>query len=481
MNRHGLRRAWVKYAALAALVAAGGASGLYLSTRLPADDLTPIPIESTSNDLSLYSDSSTVLHRFPLTALDAKDTIEAPDLAVASNGRVFITWASKTGDTERTVFLTRTTDDGRAFDPPKIVSKGSIYKTTPKGNSKTGGYERRATPHVAVDGDTLHLAWSEGLSNGSGMRMIHTTSIDAGTTFGPLQQVHRGDGAKPTFTAMTIGSHGALVCSWLDDRTGTQQPFVAIHQPGTKEFEVERLVHSGQDDKGVCQCCPTAVAFGQDGTLYVAFRNIQDGYRDIAISRLKPGARQFDGPFSVIPNTWKFDGCPHDGPSLAVIGDTLHVLWMDARSGPQRCYHGWAKVADMKFTARELHPGTPGTQGNAKLCADSLGNVHAVWEESTGIEPTPAESPGGHQHGQPKVGVGGGRAVVYARILRGEAEFSGFQAIAPKSGTFQTRPGITVTPTGDVFIAWNELDVGGKAVVVTRLTDRAHRTEGVRP
>jgi hypothetical protein len=250
-----------------------------------------------------------------------------------------------------------------------------------------------------------------------------------------------------------------------------QQPFIALARDGMT-FEPERLVHPGQPGQGVCPCCPTGVCFGPDGTLYVAYRNIKDGFRDIAVCRLKPGQSTFEGPFPVVVDAWKFNGCPHDGPALAVIGDTLHVVWMDARSGPQRCYHAHAKLAEMKFAVRELHSNVPGTQGNAKLFADTAGNLHVVWEESLGAEPP---SDGKHTHTQaPKVGAGGGRAIMYAVLPAGQSEFSAARGISPKPGAFQTRPVITGNASGGLFVAWNELDTTGKAVVVTRL-------EGVHP
>lgn len=483
MDRPQHRTAIAKYVFLAVLVIAGGSCGLYLSTHSSVDDQVSSPNEPTPAAQRRESDRTPTIHRFPLTTLDAKDTVEAPDIAINLSGRLFLTWASKTGDKERTVFLARTADSGDSYEAPRIISCGGIYKTVAKDSSKGGGYERRATPHVGVEGDRVCLSWSEALSNGAGMKMLIATSTDAGTTFGPARQINNGERSKPTFTAMTVDSRGAIACSWLDDRMGSQRPFAAIRQPGVTEFESERLVYQGQGENGVCPCCPTAVTFGADGTLYVAFRNIQDGYRDIAVNLLKPGAGKFEGPFPIVPNTWKFDGCPHDGPSLVVIGETLHVLWMDARSGLQRCFYGWAKLTDMKFDVRELHPGTAGSQGNAKLFADSSGNLHAVWEESIGTEPTLNESPNGHQHGQSKVGSGAGRAIVYAQMPKGSNEFKGYRTIAPKQDAFQTRPCIAVKPTSEVYVAWNELDTSGKAVVVAHWNESAHTSasDGVRP
>jgi hypothetical protein len=470
-----LRAGWVKYLVLAAATAGAGAAGLYLSGAW-TDPAEPAPVVSKPQPGQESAPDRLSLQRFPLTALDAKDQIEAPSLAADAAGHIFLAWASKTSDNERTVFLARTTDAARPFDAPKEVAKAAVYRSVSRTTGKVG-YERRATPHVVVQENQLHLAWSEALPDGSSMRMVVMSSADAGATFDAVQQVHKGDHAKATFTGMAIGPGEVLACTWLDDRAGFQQPYAATRLTGRARFEPEELVHAGQEGLGVCPCCPTAAVFAPDGTLFVAFRNVSEGYRDIAVSRKKPGQAAFEAAVSIIPPAWKFDGCPHDGPSLAVAGSNLHVVWMDARSGPQRCYYAKSDLNELKFEARELHAISSGTQGNARLLADEAGGLHAVWEESLGVEPEDTHA--GHQHGPPKTGTGGGRAIMYAFQPAGKLEFGPASAVAPKAGAFQSRPALVTTPTGDLLVAWNELDEAGKAVVVTHRA--VPRTRGDQP
>jgi hypothetical protein len=463
MKRVTFRAGWVKSGLIVVLLAGGAGGGFYLSGIHTAGCHNPDPDPPARTPVEKPSDGppSTFTHRFALTSRDAKDTIEAPELAADSAGRVYLAWGSKTADAERSVYFTRTTDAGRSFDVPKAVSKGGVFKSRTKGARE--GHERRATPHVAVKGQELHLTWSEGATDGATMRLLLATSTDAGMTFGPPCAVDQAPEANPTFTALAAGPNAELACAWLGGPAG-QQPFAAVRRAGATAFEEERLIHAGQDGKGVCPCCPLAACFAPDGTLYVAFRNIADGYRDIAIGVLKPGKAKFEGPFPVVAPSWKFNGCPHDGPSLAVVGEHLHVVWMDARSGPQRCYHARAKLADMAFSAEELHAIPAGTQGNAKLHADAAGRLHAVWEESATAPPTgDAEK---HQHGPPTVTPGaGGRAIWYA-VLGSDGRFGSPRTVAPRIGAFQTRPAITVTNAGRALVAWNELDETGKAIVV---------------
>ena len=49
-----------------------------------------------------------------------------PSLTADSSGRVFLTWASKTGESERSVFIVRSLDGGRSFASPSLIAKGGV-------------------------------------------------------------------------------------------------------------------------------------------------------------------------------------------------------------------------------------------------------------------------------------------------------------------------------------------------------------------
>jgi hypothetical protein len=445
------RRGYVRTALLGLAVVAGAATGLYLTSPEKPEPASATP----------------TIQRFRLTALDAKDQIESPALTCDAAGRIYLAWASKTGDAERTILLASRGPEAEAFDEPRVVSRAGVYKTRPKG--KGSGYERRATPHLVSEGDRVDLSWSEARPGGDGMRMVVATTNDAGKTFTAPLAVHRGEAAKPTFTGMAIGPHGELACCWLDDRSGGQQTYAAVRRAGRGEFDLEELVHAGDPHVGVCPCCPTAAAFAANGDLFVAFRNIRDGYRDIAVSRKKSGQAAFEEAVAVTGPTWKFDGCPHDGPSLAIVDATLHVVWMDARSGTPRCWYGRSPIDAMKFDVRELS-GIPSSssQGNARLFADAVGGLHAVWEEDIGANPN---AHAGHSHQTPTIDAASGRAVKYATMQAGASTFGPARSVAPRLGAFQTRPALVCGPSGVVFVAWYELDESGKSLVAARIAN----------
>jgi hypothetical protein len=466
----------------AGLALAGLAAGYLVPTngQPTAESAASLPVDSVGATANTTVDRGVApsqpatappTHEFALSAADIRDSQEAPAVAVDARGRICLAWASKTAEAERTLFVAVSDDDGNTFSDPRVIRTSGVFKSSSQSKGKSGGFERRMVPLLAAYGDTIVLAWGEAPADGSTIRMMLAESHDGGQSFGEPICVHRGEDARPTFNCLAVNSDGQTVCGWLDSRGGAQQPFAAVRPAGAGQFDSETQVYAGSEGGGVCPCCLTSAAVADDGKLYVAYRNDADGYRDIWLSTRS----DHDATFASVPVTspsWQFDGCPHDGPSLQCCQGRLHVAWMDAHTGKQRAYYGRATVDDLRFEVHPLHPSGPGTQGNAKLCADAAGRLHAVWEESFADEPgddRPDEKGGhgGHQHGPP---TGAGRVVMYAVSPLADGQFAPARPIAPQPKRFQTRPAIACGGRG-IVVAWNELDEAGKRVVVTRLSD----------
>src|SRR5262249_28898570 len=153
------------------------------------------------------------------------------------------------------------------------------------------------------------------------------------------------------------------------------------------------------------------------------------------------GSAQFEAAVKVNREPWRFEGCPHDGPSLALAGGRLHVLWMDAHTGKRRVYHASSVLADLKFTPHEVSPGLPGEHGHPRLVASPDGTLHAVWDTSLkeGPASTTHGGAGGHALARPS---GAGRAIVYAHSADGGAHFASARTVAPRAGAFQVNPAL---------------------------------------
>ena len=80
---------------------------------------------------------------------------------------------------------------------------------------------------------------------------------------------------------------------------------------------------------GVCYCCKTAIATGSDGSIHAAWRHVYPGnIRDIAFTMSADGGRSFTPPVRVSEDRWVLDGCPENGPAIAVDASRrIHVVW----------------------------------------------------------------------------------------------------------------------------------------------------------
>src|SRR5262249_7114125 len=99
--------------------------------------------------------------------------------------------------------------------------------------------------------------------------------------------------------------------------------------------------------RGVCYCCKTAIVAGADGAIFAAWRHVYPGnVRDIAFTLSRDGGKSFAAPIRVSEDKWVLEGCPDDGPAIAVdAAGRVHIVW-----------------PTLITEDRPLHPSQPGAQ-----------------------------------------------------------------------------------------------------------------------
>lgn len=390
----------------------------------------------------------------PLRADDIDETVEAPSLAIDESGTAYVAWASKTDDGEHALMMSRSDDAGRTWLKPWQVTTSPIHVTVSEMRGRRVERRVRLMPHIATHEDRLYLSWVRGGEERSEVAMLLATSDDKGRTFSEPIRVHENDQARPTFTSMAVSRNGDVACSWLDNRNDVQQCFMAVKPHDQEKFLPEMLVDPGQDQKGICPCCPTAVAFAPDQSVWVAYRGHVDGMRDIWTARWQPGDTTPSAPMRTNVPTWKFDGCPHDGPSLLTMENKTTVAWMDAHQGMSRVFVNQLTPVNEDSASNWTHAvATPldasfaGTQEQPCLVIDpSNAVIHAAWSAT-----------------------GSRRAIHFASSFDGGKTFSPSLAISPMDDAFQSRVKLVVAPEGHVYTAYFELSSEGKRLVVGRV------------
>jgi hypothetical protein len=330
-------------------------------------------------------------------------------------------------------------------------------------------FSTHVLPRLVATADSLYLGWVEAIDGGSEVVYYVARTDDGGKSFSEPVRAHDKSASRPGFTALSAAPDGTLLAAWLDGRNEGQQPFLGSWPALSEGFEPERLVFAGPEGKGVCPCCDLAVTRLPDGSDIVAFRNSDAGHRDIWLARAPRGG-QFGGPSPLTLDLWSFEGCPHDGPSLALDRDRLYTAWMSAHTGRNRVYVASAPTSELTFTPHELSARTRGAQGHPKLALAGLAKLVAVWDESLDDASPAPGAPGsqstGHGHANGPALSGGGRTIMLT--VGNDSGFRPASPVAPRPGAFQLNPVVAVGPDGVVLVVWNEIDTAGKRVVFAR-------------
>ena len=228
---------------------------------------------------------------------------------VSLNRFVALAWTATAGKT--TDVFVSVSRDGAAFGAPRQVNDQP-------GDALAGGEQAPRvllSPGFGSGDPRVAVVWASHLA-GSAIRLARSSS-DGGLTFTPAESVspagapgHRG---WPAATAdPTTGSAHVV---WLDHGNGSWLTSRSLSLGANRP----RSDGPGRIAEGVCYCCKTAIAAGPRGALYAAWRHVYPGnIRDIAFVASRDGGRTFEKPLRVSDDRWQINGCPDDGPAMAV-------------------------------------------------------------------------------------------------------------------------------------------------------------------
>jgi len=264
--------------------------------------------------------------------------------AIAATGEIItVAWSASlpTGATD--VFAALSRDRGRSFGAPVRVNDVD-------GNARVNGAQ---PPRITLADGVVTVVWTA--KGVKGTRLLHSRSIDGGRTFAKATIVPGTDAAgNRGWENTAVDRRGRVFAVWLDHRELAQQDgqVAAGHHDHSKGASTSasgakpdgvamaqrsKLFFGSLDGAiapraiagGVCYCCKTALAVGPDGAVYSAWRHVYPGnVRDIAFSVSRDGGHAFQAPVRVSDDRWQLEGCPDDGPAMAIdAANRIHVVW----------------------------------------------------------------------------------------------------------------------------------------------------------
>ena len=385
-------------------------------------------------------------------------------VTVAAQGQFVALAFAATEGTTTDVFVAVSMDGGARFAEPVRVN------ATP-GDARVGGEQPprvALVPHKGARAD-IAVVWTA--KSDEGTRLKTARSVDGGKTFGPTTVVPGSDGAgNRGWESIAVDPNGRLLTLWLDHRetvkpksdapAGQVHDMAEMNHDPTAKAQLSKLYFSALDERaphviaaGVCYCCKTSLVAGADGSVYGVWRHVYSGsQRDIALTVSRDGGRTFASPVRVSEDHWEFDGCPENGPALAVSADGhVHVAWPtppDGKTGTPLALFYAMSVVGRTFAPRVRVP-TKGPANHAQLTVGANGTLVLAWDE---------------------LGTGG-RTV---KVARGQPAADGkvkFDELRLSDAGSAMYPSVAAT-TGGVVVAWTRIDGSTSTIAVARVANR---------
>ncbi len=374
-----------------------------------------------------------------------------PSLSVLGR-TVAVVWTT-TKDGAANVHVAMSGDGGATFSEPRRVNDQD-------GDASANNEQ---PPRVVMSGSAasarnVTVFWSKRNEGPQRMRrdaIRMTRSTDGGRTFSPARFAHNPEfsGARG-WESLAAGPGEAVHAVWLDGRDAERKMAEAAAHSGMahKGQPPQDIYHStiGSDGRlnesviatGVCFCCKTAVAVDARGAVYAAWRHIFPGsMRDIAFAKSTDGGKHFTALVRVSEDKWELNGCPEDGPTLAVDqAGVIHIAWATlVQEGEPYKALFYATSRDGKaFSARARLPVAAAvTPGHPQLTLIPDGGAAIVWDEV----------------------VDGLRRVSFTRVSRAGV----FQPPQILSGDESASNPVIVRPEGGLLVAWTSRSSSAKS------------------
>jgi hypothetical protein len=385
----------------------------------------------------------------------------------ASGAFTVVAWGATPPNGPSDVYVAVSRDGGETFG-------SAVRASDAESRANLSGEQ---PPRIALvprrGGDpAIVVVWTSKAADGT--RIVSARSDDGGKTFGRPAVVPGTIAAgNRGWESLARDREGRIVAVWLDHRdavmSGSAHGSHMSHQPGAHaeapadgvaRAQLSKLFFGplGDDPSsaaarpiaaGVCYCCKTALTNGSDGAIYAAWRHVYPGnIRDIAFSMSRDGGRTFSDPVRVSHDKWELDGCPENGPAIAVdAASRIHVVWptLVSDSGHETLALFYAMSRDGRAFSPRVRIPTSGAAYHAQIALTSNGLVIA-WDEA----------------GK------GGRRVRFAHgtpLTDGGVAFSSADVPADPAGTY---PVIAATSSG-VVAAWTTRDGSDSRIAIAKL------------
>jgi len=139
------------------------------------------------------------------------------------------------------------------------------------------------------------------------------------------------DGVKAEhgFVSIIPSNKKGFFITWLDGRNTLEKSLDGHHKPMTIRFaEITNkgdIIKESELDASTCDCCQTSIANTNNGPIVVYRDRSEKEVRDIYSIRNINGV--WEDPNLLHNDEWTINGCPVNGPKVAVNSTNLAIAW----------------------------------------------------------------------------------------------------------------------------------------------------------
>jgi hypothetical protein len=251
-----------------------------------------------------------------------------PNLTVATDGRVLLSWIEPTTDkTHALRYASRA--KGGSWSEAATIAEGSNWFVN-----------WADFPSLATLSDgTLFAHWLAKSGSGAEDYDVRITlSRDGGKSWSQPVVPHRdGTQTEHGFVSMTPWSAAEMGVVWLDGRKAAGgAPSHGEHGDAQAEMSLLHTTLAADGrlgpetilDPRVCDCCQTDMARAVGATVVVYRDRSEKEVRDMSVVRYVDG--RWSEPRPLARDGWEINGCPVNGPAIAAAGRSVAVAWFAA-------------------------------------------------------------------------------------------------------------------------------------------------------
>ncbi|MDQ3269713.1 MAG: glycoside hydrolase, partial [Pseudomonadota bacterium] len=314
-----------------------------------------------------------------------------PDLIVAPDGGVLLSWIEPDGSASASHALKFARFADEAWSQPQAIASGDDWFVN-----------WADTPHIAATADGA--LWAHWLQKSSAATYSYDVALvrsgDGGSNWSAPVLVN--DDGTPTehgFVSLWPASNDSLGIAWLDGRrTASQGGHGAATSHGGAEaghgseaammtlratvFDPALQRSADQElDLSTCDCCQTDAVATPAGAILAYRDRTAAEIRDIYVARFQDGAWQ--PADRVHADDWTMPACPVNGPAIHARGSNAIVGWYTAAGGTPMVKLAHSSNAGASFASPRAIDGGDAVQGRVAV---ALGESAAwvLWLRETG-------------------------------------------------------------------------------------------------